>query len=485
MRNYSAFIKLLFTIVGFLSAQSLLFATHLVGGDLTYRFIEEKGDSNVYEVTLTVIRDNSNSEVEFDEEVEIGVYLNNSDRRRHVILSIPLTQWIRITPSCILASNSDKRFEQGIYRKKIALPHYPAGYTLNWDRCCKTISRNLPAPVKTTPITPIFFQTVIPNFTLQNSSPRVNSFVRGVCTGRPSVLGTTVLDPDGDSVVVALAEPIKGGATLSATLSKPTPPLKAITPELVDYVSGFSHVSPFGSKPGNSIAVVDSNLLKITVVEPGAYYVTYKVTEYRNGIELSSQIVDVLVHAFVCSPDFDGNTPNKLVATEFSHFESLVQWSSCENRLERYQVYRSKDSKATSDFKRVAEIGPFHQNYLDTSINSTGLYYYYVTGIDSTGQDVGSSNIDSVRFFNLGVNEHEEWRFSIHPNPTSGRVHINTEHGFHLVRITDLRGQIVGEAHMDTDSRTQTLNVSGLAPGCYHLTVTGNGWQGTRKLLLE
>jgi hypothetical protein len=41
----------------FLKDPSVLYASHIVGGDMTYRFIERQGENNLYRITLNVYYD--------------------------------------------------------------------------------------------------------------------------------------------------------------------------------------------------------------------------------------------------------------------------------------------------------------------------------------------------------------------------------------------------------------------------------------------
>ena len=82
-----------------------------------------------------------------------------------------------------------------------------------------------------------------------------------------------------------------------------------------------------------------------------------------------------------------------------------------------------------------------------------------------------------------GLDEHEETRFTVYPNPTSGVLFVETQNFASLpvatYRITNLMGQTLMIGQITTE--TEQINVSNLPEGMYFITVGG----ATRKFVVR
>jgi hypothetical protein len=75
----------------------------------------------------------------------------------------------------------------------------------------------------------------------------------------------------------------------------------------------------------------------------------------------------------------------------------------------------------------------------------------------------------------------------VYPNPTSGKIFINLNGAalkFTQLTITDLAGKQVFNATL-TNTDARPLDLSGLEPGLYFLSISGNGVRETQKLIIE
>lgn len=195
-----------------LSTASHLCATHIVGGEMTYRHLG--GDA--YEVTLTVYRDCYNGVPWFDDIGYIGVYdqhwnLVDSLLPKHIKGLTPVdTLPITLPDSCYIAP-PDVCVNRSSYKATIHLSFRAGGYTLVYQRCCRNnLIRNL---LKNPEDVGASYTAVLSEYTLLhgNSSPIYRSWPPpAICVHQPINFDHSATDADGDSLVYRLCNPLDG-----------------------------------------------------------------------------------------------------------------------------------------------------------------------------------------------------------------------------------------------------------------------------------
>ena len=200
-----------------------LYATHIVGGEITYRCL---GDST-YEVTLSVYRDCYNGQPPFDSIGNVGVYDSTTWE---------LIQWLRprfiegkddtlpiILANPCLVAPPDVCVHRYVYRDTVILPFKKGGYTLVYQRCCRnTLIRNLISPLDVG----ASYTAHIGEETLLrcNSSALFKSWPPvAICIHQPVNFDHGAIDADGDSLVYRLCTPLTG-ATPGLPLPQPPNP---------------------------------------------------------------------------------------------------------------------------------------------------------------------------------------------------------------------------------------------------------------------
>ncbi|MBO6517271.1 MAG: gliding motility-associated C-terminal domain-containing protein [Bacteroidia bacterium] len=288
------------------------YATHLVGGYMSYEFLRtEANNDKTFKISLTLFRDIEQSEVEFDEEIEIGVYLNNAKRSRNQLLSVKLLRRQIVRPpgseECDYYSN--KRIEMGYYERTVTLAPYPQGYHIYFVRCCRNIQDNLKLDSKGDPYQGQTYYGFIPNPALENSSP----FFSGIpspymCNNDTNTFLNRAVDPDGDSLVYRFVHPFQGGSVGQST-SKPTPP-KELFPDNTELIipkveyknTSFNVLNPF-SPDGYANVDRSNGLTTLMARKPGSYVIAIEVEEYRNGISLGTVRLDMQILVLDCPPN--------------------------------------------------------------------------------------------------------------------------------------------------------------------------------------
>lgn len=204
-------------------------ATHIVGGDLTYRCL----GNNQYEIRLTLRRDCflGDPAAQFDDPASIGFFDAQTNQLLQFIgvngqLLMPFndddTLNQEFISDCTISGN-DVCVQQTTYVDTISLPFLASGYRLAYMRCCRNNSiQNIVEPLGTgmTLVTIISGEAQL----TCNSSPTLGDYPPiYICVDEEIDFDFSVVDDaEGDSVVYTLFSPFVGG---SQAFPQPQPPL--------------------------------------------------------------------------------------------------------------------------------------------------------------------------------------------------------------------------------------------------------------------
>ncbi len=266
----------------FLSQQEVQ-ASHIVGGDLTYRCL----GNNMYEIRLTVRRDCFFGDplAYFDDPASVGFYdgvtgnfltflgtagllipLNNNDTLNEILVS-----------DCSVVSG-DVCVHTTTYVSTIFLPFRATGYTMAYQRCCRNISlTNVLDPTDTgmtlvAELSPLAQQEC-------NSSPRFGPFAPiYTCVNKPIMYDHSAEDLEGDSLVYSLCTPY-GGATEGSP--RPQPPVLPLD-EPITYRAPYSLNNLMGGVP----LAIDpaTGIITGTPNTIGQFVIGLCVSAYKNGV---------------------------------------------------------------------------------------------------------------------------------------------------------------------------------------------------------
>jgi gliding motility-associated-like protein len=290
-----------------LSVAQNSYATHLIGGYMSYRYVGPLPNGQIrYLVTLNIYRDCKQSEVDFDDKIQIGVYFNNLNRDRYTTAIFKILKRQKVEPPGSIDCdfyNQRVCIEEGFYQGTIDVPPSPVGYLLSYVRCCRNNQDNLPSGSEGLPFLGQTYYCQIPPTSIQNSSP----FFSGVpspymCARDTTNILNSAVDLDGDSLVYYIAFPYQGGS-LSQSGAEPTPPNNLKLPiETVVYKPGYDYNLPFGTG-GMSDVNPNNGLTSLFSPKTGSFVVAIEVAEYRNGILLSRVRLDMQILVLDCPPN--------------------------------------------------------------------------------------------------------------------------------------------------------------------------------------
>ena len=278
------FIMQLFICIG------ILRGSHIVGGEITYKFIQRTDNKIKYHFTMKIYRDRfrSNSMSPLDPFAAIGIYLSTStgyklygDNNSRRTISVPLKEKkiVEKPDNPCLTAPDDIGVEEGIYEWDATLQDTVFSYVISYQRCCRNYTiKNIYNPrdagsTYTVEITP-------ESQHLNNNSPTFKSFPPiFVCIGEVLKFDHAAADEEADQLVYKFCSPLLGGTTSNPAPSTPTPPPY----QTVSFVQpDYTPEKPMNGSPS---VVIDPNTGVISGIPNilDQFVVSVCVEEYRAG----------------------------------------------------------------------------------------------------------------------------------------------------------------------------------------------------------
>lgn len=273
-------------------------ATHIMGGDLTYRYL---GDST-YELTFLVYRD-CDQTASIDNSITYWVYYKSNKavflNNRTVDLTSEGAQTVSPeAPNCVTPSGIC--IESGKYIDTVSLGNDPDGYIVTWYRHernhaidnlarCQSTSNNTACNTGSCPNVRNPFGMVwtaeVPPYKLKNTSPQFLTVpVPYFCTGLTNSFNHVVYDPDGDSLAFKIVTPLSPEQCIQAAprpSSTSAAPAYSTVYKNVVYQSGYSSTKPFGSSSSAISINATTGEMKANPTSAGNYVIAIKIEEYR------------------------------------------------------------------------------------------------------------------------------------------------------------------------------------------------------------
>lgn len=274
-------------------------ATHITGGELSYTALG--GDQ--YEVTLKMYRDcgpNNTNGTDLDATAEIGVFDANGDYLFSSTFTLIDEVDVPVTLGTpCLTPPSSICIQEGRYVGTIDLPSGTGGYTLTYQRCCRSpIVINLNGP-QTQGVT-CTVHVPDPQDVGDNSSPHFNAYPPiALCLGQAISFDGSATDADGDVLEYDLCAPYQGADQFNPL---PSPPA---APPYLPVVWGFTYSvnNMIDASPGLAIDPVTGQVT-LTPTLQGSFCIGIRVKEFRGGVELSEVIRDFRFDVVPCEQQF-------------------------------------------------------------------------------------------------------------------------------------------------------------------------------------
>lgn len=279
-------------------ASHRLQATHIVGGELNYKYLT----ANRYEIRLTVYRDCYVGVPPFDNPAYVGIFDSNNNRLQTLLMTFRGLDTLQpaINDPCMIPP-LDFCYEVTTYIDTITLLPRPGGYQISYQRCCR--NQNILNIVNPECAGATYYATIPgPEVVAVNSNPVFKLWPPPfICANKPWVFDHSAIDADGDSLVYELFMPYDGLTASCPVITSPTPapassscpnaifscPAQPVSPPFPSIVwrAPYSTTNMLGGVPMQ----INSSTGQVTATPnlQGYFVIGIKVKEYRNGVFLS------------------------------------------------------------------------------------------------------------------------------------------------------------------------------------------------------
>jgi gliding motility-associated-like protein len=290
-------------------------ATHIVGGELNYKYL----GGNNYEIRLTVYRDCWNGVPPFDDPAAVGIFDSNN-----VLLDTLMMTFLGLDTlpptinSPCFTPPTNVCYEVTTYIDTVNLPPIPGGYQLAYQRCCRNMTiLNIVNPAGTGAT---YYATIPdPSVVTVNSNPVFKFWPPPfLCANVPFSFDHSAIDYDGDSLVYDLFMPFEGANTANPM---PQPPYNPAY-NTVTWQSPYSTSNMMGGVP--LTINPQTGWLTCTPNTVGQFVVGMKVREYRNGVFISETKRDYQFNVVNC-PNYvvaSAQVPNLICAANTVSFSN-------------------------------------------------------------------------------------------------------------------------------------------------------------------
>lgn len=306
---------LIFIIFSFINCS--LYASHIIGGEITYDYVSEgsRPNTNKYNVYLRLFRD---CDVACGIELQIAclpdsaivsIFANDSTYQRvkdlHVFFKESKSVRLNKFPECI-STRPSVCYEVKIYTASIELPVNEAGYILSYQNCCRAKSFNVVDDGPSRDGVPgVTFDCIMPGTNVL-PTPEYNSSALFtlrdpalVCYSSSFTINYSATDADGDSLSYSFEPGFSSGYVF--LFANDT--MRSGSPEfpLLDYhtENGYTGTSPLGDQA--TINPVTGVISGIAPAIPGRYVVNVVVKEWRHGIVIGEHRKDFILRVENCT----------------------------------------------------------------------------------------------------------------------------------------------------------------------------------------
>ncbi|MCT4663949.1 MAG: gliding motility-associated C-terminal domain-containing protein [Flavobacteriales bacterium] len=440
------------------------YATHIVGGELSYKVLA----NGLYEFELIVYKDcqpflDSNgttiTPAGFDNIygkplvtpgapfAKLNVLNDDNSLYQEVNFTSLTIENVNIeSPDSCIELVGDFCIQKGTYKVTIPLPSSSNGYFVSYQRCCRNPSVNniVANPFQTGSI----FSTEIPpnNFTLGNSNPKFSELPPlEVCINQSLNYNCSAIDIDGDSLHYYLTTP-------QATSSNTAGNIDATPYPLIVYNVPYAPTHPLDASPPMWIDP-ETGIITGTPTQIGSYIIAVMVEEYRNGVLLSKTIRDFRMLVFDCKShiaDFEA-FDNYCTGNQTVNFEAIVDdsltllWdfgdqNTTADTASGYQVTYNYPADGDYDVRLISSRGAA---CIDTIIKEITIKNEI--NFDLTGDSILCWKDKDLMSFEIVNQEFSggakiQWNFSQSDLDTVGPTQLNdidfTTPGNHFVQVT-------------------------------------------------
>jgi gliding motility-associated-like protein len=298
--------KIVFLLFSFLYFN--VSASHLVGGDIKYRYL----GGNQYEVTFTIYKDCTNTGTGFDgippnPSFWYGVICEDgTETTQYSQISITgndtsLVYNTNLNP-CLDTTNLNICLSKAVYKSTFTVTDPTKAYYVSYQRCCRnsTIQNIVPDQISPNIVMPgsTYIIRIPPTSIYANNSAVFNAFPpKFICNSIPFTYNLSATDIDGDSLTYDLFTPYSGLTGIPAKPPGPTTTFPSFDTTPVTWQAPYSLANIMGGTP---VAIDNNGVLTGQPSSVGQYVIGIRVTEWRNGVKLTTVNRDFQFNVKTC-----------------------------------------------------------------------------------------------------------------------------------------------------------------------------------------
>lgn len=279
VKKFTRFLLAFSVLLAANSFQSV-FATHIMGSDISFRCL----GGNNYQVVVAVYRDCSGVAVPTSIVVDVNSNCGSSTVTCALDANSSNLEVSQLCPTAVstCAGGSLPGVQLYTYIGNVTIQPGCGLYTFSYDDCCRNTSSNL---VDNAPPSLGFYVKATLNsdlITCDNAPTFTSLPVPYFCANQPVNYSHGSVDTDGDSLVYTLIAPLdQGGGSLV-------------------YQGAYSANNPLPTASG---FVFDpaTGQMTFTPTQQGVYVVDVLVSEYRNGVLIGTTMRDIQIVIINCS----------------------------------------------------------------------------------------------------------------------------------------------------------------------------------------
>jgi gliding motility-associated-like protein len=269
-----------------------LWASHLIGGEMTYVYIKDSTGGvipvvyHIYQITLNIYEDclNGNPDaIAQDNPAYFGVYTGTGSlvAADSAFFSTSITVPVNFQNSCVKQIPQTCMFKK-TFNLRIALPHNSSGYIIDYQRCCRNVDiDNVLPPADNNGST---YYCTIPGSYTNNSAVFKNFPAQIICDNNPLVYDNSATDVDGDSLSYGFCAALNGADPADV---KPFPPFPPPFDSVTYLAPTYSSQTPLTGFPRLQIDP-HTGIITGTPNLVGRYLVTVFCNEYRDGLLINT-----------------------------------------------------------------------------------------------------------------------------------------------------------------------------------------------------
>lgn len=338
-----------------------LSASHILGGEAYYRFIDHNEDKTTatYEITFKIYRDQDG--IELESTADFGIYVLDNKGKwlpYEIVENVSISTTNLTTESeeqCRIQAIGTNKLEIGVYTFQTNLPIINQDYKIAFQRCCRNHHIN---NIKDPGLTGAIFDVEISTQAQQLgiNSPRFRELpLPYICTNKDINYEHDAIYDEAYEIRYEFYTPsVAGGAQnyYPKCCDCQTPDLKYCPPPFkpVNYTDGFSFEKPLGESTTIEIDP-STGLISGIPEQTGLYVIGIKATQYLNGKSVSSTKRDFQLDVVACIEKVNAKLRSNNDSDQSSHSPEV---SICEYTLCNYEtleiINESTDIKYIEDY---------------------------------------------------------------------------------------------------------------------------------------